>query len=78
MMQLTEEDKHVLKKAARDALMYSGDHSEELPVSLPDFPVTLHDKQNTFVTLKYNDKVIGCMGNLAATQPLIKDVVHNT
>ena len=57
--------------------MHSIDHSEELPVLLSEFPATLHDYQNTFVTLKYNGKVIGCMGNLAANQPLIKDVIHN-
>ncbi len=78
MIQLTQKDKNVLKNAARKALMHSIEHSEELPVSLSEFPATLHDYQNTFVTLNYNGKVIGCMGNLAANQPLIKDVVHNT
>ena len=78
MIQLSQKDKDVLKNAARDALMHSIHHSEELPVTLSEFPATLHDDQNTFVTLNYNGKVIGCMGNLVANQPLIKDVVHNT
>ena len=78
MTHLTKEDKNVLKSAARDALMHSINHSEELPVSLPEFPATLHIHQNTFVTLKYKGKVIGCMGSLEADRPLVKDVVHHT
>ena len=77
MPQLTEEDKNVLKAIARDAVIHSINYSKELPVSLSEFPATLHDYQNTFVTLKYNGKVIGCMGSLAADQPLINDVAHN-
>jgi uncharacterized protein len=77
MMQLTKEDKDILKKVAHDAVMHTVFHSKELPVSLFEFPATLQSHQNTFVTLKYNNKVIGCMGSLEANQPLINDVVHH-
>ena len=67
----------MLKTAARDALMHSINHSEELTVSLSEFPAALHIHQNTFVTLKYKGQVIGCMGSLEAERPLVNDVVHN-
>jgi AmmeMemoRadiSam system protein A len=77
MIQLTEKDKNALKKIARKAVIHAVTYSKELPVSLSEFPATLHGYQNTFVTLKYNGKVIGCMGSLEADKPLVNDVVHH-
>ena len=77
MIQLTQKDQKMLKKVAHDAVVHAIYYSEELPISLSKFPATLHSYQNTFVTLKYNGKVIGCMGSLEANQPLVNDVVHH-
>ena len=77
MTTLTEKDKDVLKKIAHKSVLHAIEHSEELPISLPEFSDALNDPGHTFVTLKYNGAVIGCMGSLSAHQPLVKDVAHN-
>ena len=76
-MQLADTDKDVLTHIAHDSVRYTIEHSEEMPIALSDFSDALNDEGATFVTLKYNNKVIGCMGSLSAHRPLVEDVVHN-
>jgi MEMO1 family protein len=46
-------------------------------VNVASFPDALHDSRATFVTLKKNDALRGCIGSITAHRPLINDVVAN-
>jgi AmmeMemoRadiSam system protein B/AmmeMemoRadiSam system protein A len=45
---------------------------------LPDVALPLRAMRNTFVTLELDGELRGCIGSLAPTEPLIKDVAQNT
>ena len=59
------------------AIHYGLEHHDIMPVSLDDYDGLLLKHRATFVTLKINNTLRGCIGTLTAQQPLIKDVVNN-
>jgi MEMO1 family protein len=46
-------------------------------VDLPSFPAPLQDQRATFITLKKDGALRGCIGSITARRPLISDVVEN-
>lgn len=48
-----------------------------LEVDTNNYPSPLQETGATFVTLRLDGELRGCMGTLAATQPLVEDVAHN-
>ena len=74
---LTSEERSLLLKQARYSLE-SGVRGIPLePLRLEDFPPRLRQHGATFVTLKIDNRLRGCVGALEAYQPLIADVrVH--
>ena len=48
-----------------------------LQVNLSEYPVELTEKSATFVTLKINHQLRGCIGMLEATRPLVEDIAIN-
>ena len=66
----------LLVLAARSILkQFSKTHSFKLELST--FPSILQKKGASFITLKKNGRLRGCIGTLRATHPLAKDVVYN-
>lgn len=71
---LSGEDKKTLLKVARDAIEAKA-KDEALPtLSVDSFPPPLREKGASFVTLKKQGALRGCVGTLEAEQPLVKDV----
>ena len=48
-----------------------------LQVNLSEYPVELTEKSASFVTLKINHQLRGCIGMLEATRPLVEDIAIN-
>lgn len=51
--------------------------SKELMLDSADVPKEFKTKKACFVTLKYSNRLRGCVGNLLPTQPLYQDVIKN-
>lgn len=62
-----------LLQLARNAI---GEHFGEPPQAIPDLPA-LREPGATFVTLMLGGQLRGCIGSLAASQPLADDVRDN-
>lgn len=79
--QFSEAQGQVLVKMARKTIMdklgvdASGATSEDLPSTLKDERFKLHC--GTFVTLKINGQLRGCIGNLTSTETVLEGVKRN-
>ncbi len=73
MASLTQDEKQILLRLAREALETAvrGDILPPLPTSLPP---TLREPGASFVTLTIGGELRGCIGALEAYQPLAEDV----
>jgi len=72
--QLTDEERKILLKIARQALE-AGVRGEPLPqLRLEELPPRLRQEGSAFVTLTRRGQLRGCIGGLEAYQPLAEDV----
>ena len=71
---LSRPDRAALLEVARDSIRHGLRHGQALEVDLADYPETLRPPRATFVTLEIGDQLRGCIGALAARQPLVQDV----
>lgn len=76
-MSIDESQRQLLRKVARWSIQNGLLHGRVLPVDLADYPVELQQPGATFVTLKRDGSLRGCIGSLEAARPLVIDVVHN-
>ena len=67
-------DRATLLDVARASIRHGLDHGQALLVKLEDYPETLRVPRATFVTLDIGGQLRGCIGALAAYQPLVQDV----
>lgn len=74
---LTQEDKELLLDTARSSIEYGLEHGNALPINSGDYPQNMQEHRATFVTLKINNELRGCIGTLEAMQPLIEDVAEH-
>ena len=75
--ELTTEEQKRLLQLAHDAIIYGVKHGIEMDIDPAAFGDSLIVKRATFVTLHLHHQLRGCIGTLAACQPLAKDVAHN-
>ncbi|MEJ2060655.1 MAG: AmmeMemoRadiSam system protein A [Gammaproteobacteria bacterium] len=68
------EERAALLKIARNSIEYGLTHRRALPISPEDYPEHLREERASFVTLKRHDALRGCVGGLAAYEPLVVDV----
>lgn len=73
----TDADQKVLLEVARRGISHELYQYVPLHVKPADFPAPLREVRATFVTLKIEGNLRGCIGTLEARRPLIVDVVHN-
>lgn len=66
-----------LLRLARESIAHGLAHGCPLPVNPEDLPPVLQAPGATFVTLKAQGVLRGCIGHLQAVQPLIRDVAEN-
>ncbi len=71
---LSKPDRATLLDVARASIRHGLDHGQALPIHPADYPETLRVSRATFVTLEIGGQLRGCIGALAAYQPLVQDV----
>lgn len=62
---------------ARSSIRHGLAAGEALPVSTPDFPAGLRQVLASFVTLRIEADLRGCIGTVLASRPLAEDLSHN-
>ncbi len=78
-MQQTSQDgrNNRLLRAAAAALRYGVRHGRAPKTDARDNPPELRKPGATFVTLKHNGRLRGCVGSVAPVRALLADVMHN-
>lgn len=71
---LSRQDRATLLDVARSSIQQGLRHGRALEVNPDAYPVTLRPPRATFVTLEIGGQLRGCIGVLAAYQPLVQDV----
>jgi len=66
-----------LRSLAGASIAYGVETGKPLPVRLEDCSPELHATRSSFVTLKRDERLRGCIGALEATRPLAEDVAAN-
>ncbi|MFQ5470548.1 MAG: AmmeMemoRadiSam system protein A [Gammaproteobacteria bacterium] len=69
--------RQTLLNAAQESIAYGLSNHCALPINLEDYDDALTEHRATFVTLKMNGQLRGCIGTLEAYQPLITDITNN-
>ncbi len=72
--QLSKPDRAILLDVARSSIRHGLNQGQALPVNPEDYPENLRLLRATFVTLEIEAQLRGCIGALAAYQPLVQDV----
>ena len=72
-----DHERRLLRDAAFGSVRYGLTHRREMDVSEADYPDALRVEKATFVTLRQEGELLGCIGTLRAHRPLVRDVVHN-
>ncbi len=74
---LCEEERILLHRVAREAIEHGLETGRPLRVDTQRYPAPLREPRATFVTLKRDGQLRGCIGTLEAIRPLVDDVAHN-
>lgn len=74
---LSDEHRKLLLKVALDSIRHGVEHHRPLPIDLAKYPKELQPLRATFVTLERGGQLRGCIGNLKAALPLVRDVAEN-
>lgn len=74
---LSRQDRATLLEVARSSIRWGLEHGQALAVHQEDYPETLRPVRATFVTLDIEHRLRGCIGTLAARQPLVQDVAEH-
>jgi len=77
MTLLTPEHKQTLLNVALASIEYSLNHDEPIIIKPEEYTPELQEPRATFVTLKINRMLRGCIGMLEAIRPLVVDVAQN-
>ncbi|MDP6792595.1 MAG: AmmeMemoRadiSam system protein B [Anaerolineales bacterium] len=73
----SQSEKQTMLGLAKDSIRHGLTYGEPLPVGAKDFEPALLTQRATFVTLKIDGKLRGCMGKLQATYSLAEDVASS-
>ncbi len=74
---LNAADRETLLRVAAESIQNGLDSGRALKVNVQDFSSALQQAGASFVTLKINEQLRGCIGMLKATRPLVEDVAEN-
>jgi uncharacterized protein len=77
IMYFTPEEKKILLDLVAQSISYGLNNRRIMMININDYPENLRQKTATFVTLKINRQLRGCIGTLEAYQPLVLDVIYN-
>lgn len=73
----TPEQKRILLDIARDSIAHGVETGRALRIDPGNYPAALQQPRATFVTLKLDERLRGCIGMLEAQRALVDDVAHN-
>jgi AmmeMemoRadiSam system protein A len=76
-MPRTDHERELLRAVAFEAIEFGLAEHRELPVSPLHYPEALRMPTATFVTLRDDDELLGCVGTLRPCRPLVSDVARN-
>ena len=74
---LTDADREVLRRVARDSIEQGLRTGEPLKPDLSEVSPPLRDPGAVFVTLNRNGRLRGCVGSLEARRPLVQEVARS-
>lgn len=74
---LNQQEQQQLIDLAKESIKYGLEHGQRLSVDINDFSSALTPVRATFVTLKINNQLRGCIGTLTAHSPLVIDIADN-
>jgi AmmeMemoRadiSam system protein A len=72
-MELTNDEKELLLKSARQSILSAFGESEKPSINYSAYPV-LKQKMGAFVTIKIDEELRGCIGYIVAIRPLFETV----
>ena len=76
-MELSGEDQSGLVELAHQSIRHGLHHGRQPPVDTAGHSLPLQAKRASFVTIKLEDNLRGCVGTLEAQYPLVLDIVKN-
>lgn len=76
-IELSDEDQQKLLSLARESIQVRLLFERDLQIDETIFSTALKQQAASFVTLRKNGKLRGCIGALEATQPLVVDTVQH-
>lgn len=74
---LGPEERQLLLGVARASIEHGLEHGRALSVRAVDYPPALRGERASFVTLRREEALRGCIGTCQAMRPLVEDVAHN-
>jgi len=74
---LTQTEMTKLKFLAEESIQYGLNNHKPPSIELDCYPDNLTEHKASFVTLKINNNLRGCIGSLEAYRPLVVDVTNN-
>jgi uncharacterized protein len=77
LMSLSKAHQQLLLELAKASVQHGLQTGKPLKIALSDYPVELHTRRATFVTLHINHDLRGCIGMLEAIRPLAEDIAEN-
>ncbi len=75
--QYSDAEHQLLLSIAKKSILTGLQQMHPLVLTLADYSQHLQEKRATFVTLKINDELRGCIGSLSPQRALVDDIAHN-
>lgn len=75
--QLTEAEQQQLLEIARNSIRHGLEHGKALKINSKDYSGTLQQQQASFVTLKLNNQLRGCIGSTSPVSDLVTGISEN-
>jgi len=75
-MSFTEPECQILHTLAKTSIEHRLAQHQPLLINLLDYPPKFCEVKATFVTLKINQQLRGCLGTTIATRPLVSDIAY--
>ncbi len=77
LIMLSPQHQKQLLDIAKASIAHGLEHGRPVNIDINDYPAELTPTRATFVTLKINDQLRGCIGSLTAHAPLVIDIADN-
>jgi len=72
-----EETQKILQSVGQESIEYGLAFASTKLIDSRTYPQPIQEKRASFVTIKIEEKLRGCMGSLKPRMPLVSDVSHN-